>query len=263
MRNEELPNKPLVEAIFELRWSLVETGAKGFARDPGFSILHGKYYDFARKNGYPVSVSLPSSQLPDDMAPNVARYQFRRDKDAWPVTQIGPGILTVNDTKGYKWEIFSKLVMQAVEALKESYPADIHAFAPTRISLKYLDLIPFIPREDVTTQGFLRDHFHINADIDHELFDQQKEKTLDSLRLTLQYKLNNPKGMGLITAGNGVSNGTAGIILETEVRSEVEMPVALAEFESWLETAHAMTSNWFFAICEGKLLDQFRQKSDE
>ena len=42
-----LENKPLVEAIFELRWAL-EAQQPGIALDPGFRIFLGRYYDRVR-----------------------------------------------------------------------------------------------------------------------------------------------------------------------------------------------------------------------
>ena len=39
----DLPNKPLVEAIFEFRWALQSNPAGG--HDPGFRILLGRFYD--------------------------------------------------------------------------------------------------------------------------------------------------------------------------------------------------------------------------
>ena len=61
-----LPNKPLGEAIFELRWAL-DTTDQGLHHDPGFRILLGRYYDGLREH-YPHIQDLPISQMPDDMA---------------------------------------------------------------------------------------------------------------------------------------------------------------------------------------------------
>ena len=112
----ELPNKPLVEAIFELRWKLRELAPQMPAHDPGFRIALGRYYDMVRKD-YPAMVDLPTSQVPEDMTAYAVRHQFRVKEDKWPLTQLGPGILSVNETDGYTWETFKPRLEAAVKAI--------------------------------------------------------------------------------------------------------------------------------------------------
>ena len=102
----DLPNKPLAEAIFELRWALNDVGP-GFSDDPGWQLLPGLYYSKVRDT-YPHQVSLPATHLPTEVSGHMVRHQFRVGADKWPLTQLGPGILTVNETEGYTvWEDFS------------------------------------------------------------------------------------------------------------------------------------------------------------
>ena len=67
MIRKVLKNKPLAEAIFELRWELQEP-AQGMKVDPHYKILIGVMYD--------------------------------KVEDEWPLIKIGPGIITLNDTGG-------------------------------------------------------------------------------------------------------------------------------------------------------------------
>lgn len=60
LKDERLPNKPLAEAIFELRWALDEKRVQGLAVDPGFRLLVGRYYDRVKGN-YPSVVDLPTA----------------------------------------------------------------------------------------------------------------------------------------------------------------------------------------------------------
>jgi len=86
-RPRPLVNKPLVEAIFELRWQLKSIEA-GLPQDPGFRIALGRFYDRVAAD-YPIPVDLPTVQVPEDMAAYAVRHQFRAKKDGWPVTQLG------------------------------------------------------------------------------------------------------------------------------------------------------------------------------
>jgi len=87
-----LTNKPLVEAIFEISWAIEDVSPI----DQMWDILPGLYYGSLREE-YPHVENLPTSQVPVQMTPNVVRHRFRKGKDAWPLTQLGPGILSVND----------------------------------------------------------------------------------------------------------------------------------------------------------------------
>ena len=58
---EDLPNKPLVEAIFEVQWAL--SSVEGQAEvDPGFRILLGRLYDRVRSE-YPFLENLQTRSV--------------------------------------------------------------------------------------------------------------------------------------------------------------------------------------------------------
>jgi uncharacterized protein (TIGR04255 family) len=169
-----LVKKPLVEVVFELRWKLSEGP---LAKDPGFRIFVGRYYDRVRSQ-YPDIVDLPSSQIPEEMTAHVVRHQFWTGKGQWPLTQIGPGILTVNETDGYLWESFRPRLVHAVRCLAESYPQDIHKLTPTQVSLKYIDAVPFDPTQSSTTLlQFMREALHTGIDVEPRLFDTPEQSS--------------------------------------------------------------------------------------
>ncbi len=253
-----LPNKPLLEAVFELRWKIVEA-QPGFGKDPGFSILHGRYYDFARTSGYSEVVSLNTAQLPEDMAPYSPRYQYWTGKKKWPVTQIGPGVMTFNSTKEYKWENFFPAVQKAIRAIYSNYPNEIFLFVPTQVSLRYIDIIPFDKNGGKSLPDFLRENFHTDIKIRHDIFSQGKEATTEDIKLSLKYKLNSPKGIGKINLGNGVHEGATILGWDTEIRSiKEDVPQSLEEMDEWLVNAHDTSKKWFYALTDGPLLQSFK-----
>jgi uncharacterized protein (TIGR04255 family) len=190
----DLPNKPLGEAIFELRWPLTPR-ADGMAQhDPGFRILLGRYYDRLRDD-YPHVENLQVSQLPEDMTPYIVHHQFRPAKGGWPLTQIGPGILTVNDTEGYTWGSFRPRISKALRALFESYPVDIQQLVPIRAQLTYINGLLFDATKESFTH-FLRDYLHVTITIDQKLFEEpRRTDKLNSLDFTVSFTLDELPGL--------------------------------------------------------------------
>src|SRR5688572_6805482 len=133
----DLKNKPLVEAIFELGWSVPDPS------DQFLDILPGLYFGEVRTD-YPHIENLPASQVPLPLVLNAVRHRFRKEKDGWPLTQIGPGVLTVNDTVGYTtWKDFLPRISNAVSALAKVYNK---AEPFTRAELRYINAVEFDPK---------------------------------------------------------------------------------------------------------------------
>jgi uncharacterized protein (TIGR04255 family) len=257
----DLPNKPLVEAIFELRWAISDSDGGNPPRDPGFRIALGRYYDVVKAN-YPVVVDLPSAQVPEEMTAYSVRHQFRVKEEQWPLTQIGPGILTVNDTAGYTWADFRRRIGSAVDAIFEAYPAEIHPFIPARVQLRYIDAIPYAP-DEMSPVGFIDTALHTEIRADPLMFQGSSGiETAREVRLHLTYSLADPKGEGqLIFASGRHREKGPSIILETIVRSQGEnAPSSEEEIKQWVDTAHVVTSRWFFTLCRGQLLRSFEEE---
>jgi hypothetical protein len=53
MPRQDLKNKPLVEAILELRWALSTTEIPGAAEDPNYRLLLGRFSERVQKE-YPI-----------------------------------------------------------------------------------------------------------------------------------------------------------------------------------------------------------------
>ena len=148
-----LKNKPLVEAIFEIRWELQEP-APGMKIDPHYKILIGRIYDRV-KDEYPFHEPLPTSTMPDEIAGYVVQHRFRTDKDKWPLIQIGPGIITLNDTEGYVWEDFEKRIHKVLDVLFEAYPEVNNNLRINWLLLRYIDSVDF-DYEENNIFSFLR-----------------------------------------------------------------------------------------------------------
>lgn len=97
MRPEKLTHPPLVEAILEVRWQLQEQ-VPGVAVDPKYKLLVGRLYDRLSRD-YPFHEPLPTASMPDEMLGYVVQHRFRAAEGVWPLVQVGPGLVTLNDPR--------------------------------------------------------------------------------------------------------------------------------------------------------------------
>lgn len=255
-----LKNKPLIEAIFDLRWDLAEGRKPGLKVDKGFRIFTGRYYDRV-KDQYTHFQELPISDVPETMVPYAPRHQFWTAEHRWPVTQIGPGILTVNETDGYLWDTFRPRLIDSYNALFESYPREIADLRLNQIELRYIDSVAFDPDVSKTpVLRFIRESLRTNIAVDPILFSHDPNEADSPLGVTLSltYRTTKPKGVVALSLGNGSKADVPSIIWETKVTSTGEgVPRGLEDFKVWLDEAHGVSDKWFFALVRGQLLETF------
>jgi len=251
-----LKNKPLVEAIFELRWNLQEP-ARGIKIDPHYKLLIGRLYDKLH-NEYPFHEQLSAATIPDEIAGYIVQHRFRKDKNKWPLIQIGPGIITVNDTQGYVWEDFERRIIQAVNTLFEIYPESKNSLKVNRLLLRYIDAIAFdFERDNIFT--FLKEKMKTKINLYQNLFEGTRVKKLPlGLDLRFSFISAKPKGAVHLRFVRGKTKESDALIWETMVESVSEdAPETQNKIADWIKEAHDLTDNWFFKLIEGELLRRF------
>lgn len=255
---QELSNKPLVEAIFELRWDLVSSALTSSARDPGFKILFGRFYDRV-KDRYPALIELPSSQMPEEMMPYVVRHQFQTANETWPLLQIGPGILTANDTSGYTWPRFKDNLAHALDATFSSYPSDIHQFRPVQVVLRYINAIPLDPSR-MNLIDYLSHNLHTNIAIASSLSNTVVNLAQPSdLNLNLTFPLQTPSGSCGLSFSTGKTGDEPALVWQLDAQViGADVPVEQGNLLEWLDAAHSVIETWFERLSEGDLLTSFR-----
>ena len=194
------------------------------------------------------------------MPPHIVRQQFRVARERWPLLQIGPGILTVNDTEGYTWTKFRPLLKHAIEGLFESYPSEIACISPAQAVLRYLNALPFDPdNPDRPLLHFLRDKLHVTVDPDRRLFsDPLAAAKPVAANLNLTFPLDTPSALGSVSFATGQSANKPSIIWEITVRSGgQDVPQAPEELMKWLDDAHLVARKWFFTLARGEPLESF------
>jgi len=256
MTKKILKNKPIIEAIFEMRWELLEPES-GVKIDPYFKLLIGRLYDKIFKE-YSFHEQLPTASVPDHIAGYVVQHRFRKEKNGWPLVQIGPGIISVNDTVGYIWDDFEGRIEKTVKALFSVYPESEKNLRVNRVMLRYIDAINFnFDQEDIFM--FLKEEMKTEITLYSKLFDGTRV-TRPPLDFDLKFLFNSsePKGAIHIKFYRGEIKGVDSLLWETIVESaKDDAPKNKNEIFDWVKLAHDLTDDWFFKLIEGELERRF------
>lgn len=252
MPRKDLKNKPLVEAILELKWALPAQATPGMEGDPHYRLLLGRFSERVESD-YPFHEPLPTAQIPDGMAAHMAQHRFRISEGKWPLVQIGPGIMTVNETEGYTWTDFKDRCVKAVGSLFDAHPAK-QRFAVQDLTLRYIDAV----NVDFTQESvfkFLQDKMKTTISLPNALFDGGRVNGSPSaFNWQASFPHNDPGGLVTLRFAVGQRSGKPALIWETLVQAARERIPAIPDgFSAWLQQAHDLTDDWFFKLIEGEL----------
>jgi uncharacterized protein (TIGR04255 family) len=271
----KLRNPPLLEAIFELRWSpqssyqddrvvpdtqLIEPSQMslfGRAPDPKYPIHLGRFSERVQKQ-YPFHEPLPSASLPEFMVPQFPQHRFRIGAGKWPLVQMGPGIVTVNETSGYTWTDFRQRCLDTTNWILEANPPDAVPISFREVILRYLNVIEFDTTKDNVFR-ILKDGLGAKIELAEELFEDTGVSPSASdfnWHATFAYK--DLPGSIKIEFGTGKREKLPVLIWGTTVQSVKDnMPNITKGFREWLERAHAISERWFFTPIQGELERRF------
>ncbi len=198
--------------------------------------------------------------MPKEFTGYTLRHQFRAKPDAWPVTQLGPGLLTVNETSGYEWKSFNELIQEAIEALFASYPSELSEVKPVRLELRYINAIPCNQQHnDVIT--LLRKFLHTSIQIETRLFpDLEKDIMPSGLALSLNFPLPQLSSTGQISFSTALREDKPVIMFELIMRNQGEnVPQKTPDISAWTNAVHEIAEKWFLNLTDGELLKSFEE----
>lgn len=255
MADINLRNKPLVEAILEVRWELFSP-APNVQLDPHFKLLLGRYFDRVSKE-YPEYEQLPAAMIPDELtAGRFPQHRFRSKQGGWPLIQLGPGMLTVNSTEDYVWSDFKARSVRAVQTLYEAHPKP-NELKIASILLRYLDAIDFDFSKSNILE-FLQKEMQCVVALPQELFADQVQPNPQNLSINLTFRSNKPEGSATLRFYNGNRGERPALVWETVFESSGKaIPPMPREFGDWISQAHDVTHAWFFKLIEGNLFKVF------
>ena len=252
-----LLHPPLLEAIFELRWEIETDQQTGRMRDPSYPMMYGRLYERLKKD-FPHVEDLPSVQAHPEATPFVPRHRIRKEKNGYPLIQVGPGILTINEAKGYAWENFRAMALRLVESVTELFPGGGMPLNFTKSEIRYVNGIRFdLARENPL--AFLAEKLHMKVELDADLFVQNAiHERPNAVGLNLAYVLEKPMANLAISANLGQFEGKPAFIQQTSIQSFGELvPVDVDGFAPWLEESHQVAESCFQVFCKGALMEKF------
>jgi uncharacterized protein (TIGR04255 family) len=262
-KNDSIPklkHAPLKEVILEFRWQLTPADDNSDIKsDTNYRLLVGKFSDRVQST-YPEYEALPSSRIPDEFIPYNVQHRFRTRKDGWPLVQLGPGILTVNETTDYTWEEFRQRANKAIGVFYDAYP-DLNVLKPERLVLRYIDTLDFdFINEDVFM--FLKEKMNLRVGFPENLFEDSTVRAVPrAFNLTAEFPCKTPSGIAILKFSSGMSDNRSVLVWETIVISMTPELVALPQgFDEWINAAHDIPSQWFRKITAGELYRSFNDE---
>ena len=231
------------EAIFEIRWEFPPE-EQNATQD--YYIMIGRMYDKLNVNGeYPIYEPLPSISVPNLIANYIVQHRFRVNKGDWPLIQMGPQIITVNDTVKYSWDDFEPRANRAYETLIKIYAEMKYHLKVNNLILRYINAIPFNFKEKKSLR-FLKTEMKTTVNFDSKLFETTSvEKIPQNFNCRFSFRTLEPEGALNFGFYRGKLNNIDAIIWETIVESGVDdIPISL-DVKQWLNNAHNLAKKWY------------------
>lgn len=243
----KLPNAPLVEVVFELRWDI---NSQNDLID--FQYLHGDLYSII-KDSFPIRENLVPADIPFEALRSIPIFRFRRSENSYPLIQIGPGVISFNTVdEFYEWESFRDDVNALIDNINKIYPK--FESLSKKISLIYIDFFKF-DKSNINSLEFINKNFNIN--ISSNILTGYTEKILNEVNYTFDYLVNDNSLSLNITDGKINDNNFDGLVLQTRVNSLLAT-FNTVELKSWLDTSHELSSDTFKSIIKKEMYNTFK-----
>lgn len=247
---KKLPKAPLQEVIFEVRWDLDLDPETQRLQDNGFDLALGKF-----ANAIEGQFSFPLKKVPGDIPIDFFNHQpvhqFWTNEQTWPVVQLGPGIMTFNDTdNNYEWEnnffpTLKILLAQLCKAYSKSKGLNF-----TDYTLRYIDVVKIADYSFENWSTFIQSSLNFSFE---NLFDTRGKLK----EFNFQQTFEQPDGGGLtIVIANG-KNKKREEVLIWQIAITQNKKADLEALLEWVKNAHEVTSQVFLEICKKEFYASF------
>lgn len=250
-----LPNAPLIEAIFEIKWGDIQQPSPNEHRYEeklsNSQLLPGQLSSVASSKGYPFTETLTNNPP----LPFLPRFRYRNSITSWPCFQLGTGIFTVNQIKeGYSGHVFKDSVIQGLQMLEAVLPNSLASLPLISIELKYQD---GMSSERKVTREFIQSSLNFEVTPPPQLLDHPNcdEQSFACNRFEVESKLTIPKGSLKISMDKAIISGKEGILLTSSVlslRSELDSGIKIALLSEWFDESHSLLKHTFDQIFTDK-----------
>lgn len=239
----KLPNAPLLEVIYELRWPVTKNDDL-----VNFQYLHGDLYSLM-KNKYPDRELLNNPDIPLALSIGNAVYRFRKSKNSYPLFQLGPGLLSLNTSdEFYYWEQFYEWAKELSENFFKVFPNAQKEFFTQR--LIYFDFFEISFKDD-NILDYLSSRLHIS--IKQDFFKSEDNPNLLTLNIGYPCQL----GELHISVNPGQHHNKKGIVIQTTLTGNAMLP-EFSAILNWLDNAHTFCSDLFKELTKGEAYNSFQ-----
>ncbi len=265
---EVLPNAPLIEVVFELRWDLPGSGPMGPLRtDPGYPILREEFSRAVKKLGFRHTKDMQPQGF--SFGHSIGRRFYLSEKQTFPLVQIGHGIFATNESAGYEWTKFKASCLKHVRILIDSYPRmTSFSMMPSLIELRYINVFPAKSEKGKTRDifAFLEDDTNLGISRPSLMEGLETLQSFNGGRITAEYRVKKAKATIFVLDFASVKSGTKeGIRMVSKVQSVGKdvpslksEPKFVKNVSEWLERAHLITSPFFQHLIKPELLRKFQ-----
>jgi len=243
-----LRNAPLQEVIFEVRWELEVDERTNHMMDKGFDLAAGALRQILKKE-FPEVVR----KLPADMPPQLYQFQpvfqFWSGASIWPVIQLGPGILTVNEVDiNYDWDSrYFPLVQRVIDWVREAYNMSLKI---NFVSLKYIDSVDISDYELSNWKDFVNKNLTFNFT---NQFDT--DSRLNNFSFNQVFEIDYKSKLHLSISNGKNKQNEELLIWQSAVVSDNEE--SIRDLLNWISFAHTKTSELFRKITKKEFYGSF------
>jgi uncharacterized protein (TIGR04255 family) len=239
----KLPNAPLLEVVFELRWQIKQKSDL-----TKYQYLVGDLYSQI-KDKYPYRENLTPPEIPIDFLVNNPVHRFRVEKNKYPLVQVGPGVITLNTTEEYYyWEDFYQSAESLTNSFFNVYPIDTESFKP---NLSYFDFFKINFKEN-NVNDFVNSFLNLTHSQD---FIEINTNPFD-LDVGFFYLIDLGKLSVTLKKGQN-SQSEEGIVMQMSLIGE-KSSTNNENLLTWLGSAHSFLSDLFKKITHGELYNSFK-----
>lgn len=240
-------SRPLVEAIFEFRWTLLKAVPEAPLADPNYKILVGRLYDKLIKE-YSFHEPLPAASIPEELLQGIVQHRFRKGKEQWPLAQIGPGVFTINDTVNFSWLDFKDRVLKGMQVFNEAYP-NSREIKLKALILRFINAIEFDFTKNDAIE-YLKKYMATSVELNPSLFKNTGvEKRPTSLNLGFSFNSKKPMGTINILITRGKKEEKDALVWNLMFISDAKaLPELPSDLATWLENAYNIIKDWFYKL---------------
>lgn len=217
--------------------------------DPKFELAIGAFSQ-ALNNDFPLVKRKMHPSIPSEILPHQTLYQFWTGENEWPVVQIGPGILTVNETEAkYEWESqYLPTIKEVLDKLRDAYGI----WPPVKSAmLRYIDSVDVENYQFDHWLQFIEDNFNLRLENQFDI-----KGALKNFYIQETFGLKGAKDLQIIVSNDQKKDKLNDVIIWQKAVQQ-QAYFELDPLIEWLEEAHDYTSDLFKELLKEDFHDSF------